>query len=693
MARASTPSNRAKSRSVPPDQGQGVAARGTDGYLHIEDYGLIGNLRTAALCGADGSIDHLCMPEFDSPSVFARILDRNKGGHFSVTPSVSCTTKQQYLPNTNVLQTRFLHDEGVCEVTDYMPRIRKDELLSNIPFLPWVVRHVSIVRGSLPIDIECFPAFNYAQDRHIATFASDTQHDSSFSNLSGTLAQDHSSVYIPKERILFESGEHHYDLRWIVHGGEHEIPKAKWNMEERPGTTGPGATLNLRLKEGQRLILIFRIPPTDQRIREDLQCMGNNPPLSWNLMHVLQRSTCDYWVRWISRSTYKGRWRENVLRSALVLKLMTYEPTGAVVASPTFSLPEAFGGGRNWDYRYTWVRDSSFTIYALIRLGFTDEAHAYMKFIEERCRDAAEDGSLQIMYGIRGEKRLEERELPHLEGHRGSRPVRIGNGAYDHLQLDIYGELMDGVYLYNKFGIPISYDFWVALRRMVNFVCDNWYRPDMSIWEVRSKMQNFVYSKVMCWVAVDRGLRLAEKRMFPCPDREKWLRVRDTIYEEIMEKGFNKEAGVFIQSYESQDTIDSAILIMPLVFFISPGDPRILKTIERILLPPEKGGLTVNNLVHRYNHIASDDGVGGEEGSFSMCTFWLVEALTRAGKYDRSLLERAVVIFEQMLGYGNHLTLFSEEVARSGEMLGNFPQAFTHIALISTAFNLDRTLK
>lgn len=329
------------------------------------------------------------------------------------------------------------------------------------------------------------------------------------------------------------------------------------------------------------------------------------------------------------------------------------------------------------------MRDSAFTIYAFLRLGFTEEAGKFMKFIEERCKDLNPDGSLNIMYSIHGEKYLEEIELPDLEGYRESRPVRIGNGAYDHLQLDIYGELMDGIYLYNKYGAPIGYDMWLSVRNLVNYVCDNWATPDMSIWEVRGKKQRFTYSMVMCWVAVDRGLRLSEKRQFPLPERDRWFRVRDEIYTTVQEKCWNPDLRMFSQSMEDLTALDASCLIMPLVFFSSPVDPRLLDTVERILLPPEKGGLVANNLVFRYNFLTTDDGVGGIEGAFSMCTFWLVEALARAGKYDRKMLNRAVVMFEEMLSYANHLGIFSEEIARSGEQLGNTPQAFTHMSFIS----------
>jgi GH15 family glucan-1,4-alpha-glucosidase len=396
--------------------------------------------------------------------------------------------------------------------------------------------------------------------------------------------------------------------------------------------------------------------------------------------------TVDYWRHWLSKCTYTGRWREMVHRSALVLKLLTYEPTGAIVAAPTTSLPEGIGGERNWDYRYTWIRDAAFTLYGLLRIGFTEEAEAFMGWLEDRCYEPRPDGSLQLMYGIDGRSDLTEETLEHLEGYRCSRPVRIGNGAYNQLQLDIYGELMDAVYLYNKYGDPIWYELWTHLRRLIDWVCDNWRREDEGVWEVRGGRRHFVYSKLMCWVAVDRGLRLADKRSFPA-DSERWLKVRDEVYEEIMEKGWSSERKAFVQSYGG-DTLDASTLIMPLVFFVAPKGPRMLSTLDAINRPPKDDGLVTGGLVFRYDVEKSADGLMGEEGTFSLCTFWLVEALTRAGR-----LEQARLLFEQMFGYANHLGLYAEEIGPRGEALGNFPQAFTHLTLISAAFNLDRALR
>jgi len=419
---------------------------------------------------------------------------------------------------------------------------------------------------------------------------------------------------------------------------------------------------------------------------------ADDPHLTKELVNSLLYSTTKYWNDWIRNSTYSGSWKEAVHRSALALKLLIYESTGAVVASPTFSLPEYIGGTRNWDYRASWIRDSSFTLYALLRLGFTHEATAYMEFIFERLRHKNPDGSIQIMYTIHGGKDLEEIELTHLDGHKGSKPVRIGNGAADHLQLDIYGELMDCIYLGQKFGKPLSYDDWVLVRELVDYVVANWRQPDLSIWEVRNKKRQFTYSKIMLWVAVDRGLRIADKRSLPCPKRSEWLATRDEIYEEIMTKAWNKEHQVFGQSYEESHVLDSAVLIMPLVFFMQGSDPRFVSTLKQILKTPDRGGLTSNNLVFRYDVHKSDDGVGGEEGTFGLCTLWCVEALARAGAYDRPMLRKAVAMFEDFLLYLNHVGLCTEEISDAGEGLGNAVQGFTHVTLISAAYNLSRTL-
>ncbi|PIA18146.1 family 15 glycosyl hydrolase [Coemansia reversa NRRL 1564] len=643
--------------------------RTLNGYLPIEQYGLIGNLHTAALVGMDGSIDFMCWPEFDSPSVFCRLLDTNKGGHFSITPSADATTaKQQYLPFSNVLSTKFLCEEGVGVVSDFMHRPRP-RARSHSHLMPWLVRSVEVIRGTMTFDMECFPAFDYARTHHKLEIERHAEGLGMTSNAEDRAAQ---------------TAVHQMDLRYVVGCmGNGSCPSICLVPTDHPGGLGQGVSARFTLQEGQRVFFDISV-----------HLARFDPPLSMKYVETLMEDTLMYWLTWIRSCTYFGRWRENVERSALILKLLTYEPTGAVVAAVTFSLPEAIGNsGRNWDYRFTWVRDSAFTMYAFMRLGLNKEAKSYMSFVHRICRAKNPDGSLQIMYTLRGGREMAELVLPHLEGYRSCAPVRIGNGAADHLQLDIYGELLDAVYLYNKFSQPLSYDEWVDIRALVDHVCDTYDQPDMGIWEVRGLRQNFTYSKVQCWVAVDRGLRLIDKRDFPCSNRDRWRHTRDQIYEEIMARAWNPHLEMFTQSYESLETLDAAVLAMPLVFFCDGTDPRFVKTMRRIMLPPHRGGLTTNNLVFRYNAVETDDGLSGEEGTFSLCTFWLAEALSRASKANITLLYKAQVIIDEMIMYGNHLGLFSEEIDKSGKHLGNFPQAFTHIALISAAYNVDRALE
>ncbi len=605
-------------------------------YQPIENYGVIGDTHTVALVGMNGAIDWFCFPRFDSPSVFGAILDDERGGSFRVHANhESAQHKQFYWPETNVLVTRFLCSDGVGEVVDFMP-VGGIEGRSGTHQL---IRRVTTVRGTLEWTMTCRPAFDYGRAEH------------------ETRPADNGVAFQTDELTLGLASGTAID---VVDGG---------------------AKSTFTLREGETTTFIL------QQVERDSGCGGALPePESDRLF----RDTVAYWRDWIAQSTYTGRWREMVHRSALILKLLTYGPTGAIVAAPTTSLPEGIGGERNWDYRFTWIRDAAFTLYALLRIGFTDEAEAFMGWIQERAHELNPDGSLQIMYGIDGRHDLSEEELSHLAGYRDSRPVRVGNGAYDQLQLDIYGELMDSVYLYNKYGSPISYDLWVQLRRLVNWVADNWKKTDEGIWEVRGGQRDFVYSKLMCWVALDRGLRLADKRSFPA-DRERWIRTRDEIYEEIMEKGWSESREAFVQSYGSE-ALDASNLMMPLVFFVSPTDPRMLSTLDATLKSPEEGGLVSNSLTFRYDVSQSPDGLAGEEGTFNICSFWLVEALTRAGAHDRARLDEARLMFEKMLGYANHLGLFAEETGPLGEALGNFPQAFTHLALISAAFNLDRVL-
>jgi GH15 family glucan-1,4-alpha-glucosidase len=607
-------------------------------YLPLENYGLIGNMHTAALVGNDGSIDWLCLPHFDSPSLFGAVLDDRKGGSFKIAPvATDGAVKQMYWPDTNVLITRFLLGDGVVEVIDYMPvGLRKGDRGFR-----QLVRRVEAVRGSVPMRVDCRPAFNYGRDTHETTLT----------DCGATFAGPGLTVELNT--------------------------RAKLQLADAGGVTA-----QTTLKAGDRATFVLRT--IDDAEHEGPQVIS--PETEERLL----QQTVDYWHRWLGKCTYQGRWREMVHRSALVLKLCTFGPTGAVIASPSCSLPEHVGGPRNWDYRFTWVRDAAFSLYGLLRVGFTEEAGDFMRWLEQRCHERKADGGLQIVYGLHGEHDLTERTLDHLDGYKGSKPVRIGNGAASQLQLDIYGELMDSVYLYNKYGAPISWDLWTELRGLIDWVCDNWRRPDEGIWETRGGRQHFVYSKMMCWVAVDRALRLATKRSFPAP-WAKWHQCRDEIYLDVMGKGWNPKRKAFVQHYGS-DALDASNLLMPLVFFMSPNDPRMLSTIDAIMQDPSQGGLLSDSLVYRYNTHQFDDGLKGAEGTVHMCTFWLVEALTRAGRTDRHRLAQARLIFEKMLGYANHLGLYAEQTGSHGEALGNMPQAFTHLALISAAYNLDKTL-
>lgn len=535
-------------------------------------------------------------------------IDKDKGGHFTISPiqKEHLTTKQQYLPSNNILQTRYLHEDGVVNLLDFFARPFKSEGLdvnldeikgyervlngSQGVFKRWLVRRVECVRGAVEVDIQVCPAFNYAQDEHTTDIINNGHGQDT------THGQCHQTV-------IFKSKSLSLQLNTTMECGDNPeafCPKVTFQKKQKMGhaALGEGVFARITLQEGQAVSFVMRDldDPHKQRITS-------------TMVDAVERETSTFWFNWISQSKYTGRWREVVNRSLMLLKMLTYEPTGAIIAAPTFSLPEDFGGSRNWDYRFCWVRDSSFVIYILLRMGFKDEAEAYMSFISDRMRLSRNpNGGLPIMFSVRGETDLPEIELSHLDGYRGSKPVRIGNGAAFHKQLDIYGELMDAIYLYNKLGKPISYDEWVAVRSLTDFVCGVWHETDMSIWEVRGQKQQFVYSKMMLWVALDRALRLADKRCFPCPRRIEWLKVRDTIYDDVMEKGYNQKMQCFIQSYEANEMLDSAVLIAPLVFFIAPNDPRFTSTLEHILRPLEKGGLTSAGLVYRYSTSKSDDG-------------------------------------------------------------------------------------
>jgi len=596
-------------------------------YLPIEHHGVIGDLHSCALVAIDGTIAWCCLPRFDSPSVFGSLLDRH-GGHFSLTSTDWRQRQRQlYIPDTNVLLTRFMGEDSVAEVVDFMPV--QPAVAPPGGRVHRIVRRVRGVRGRTPMELVCVPAFDYARERGEVHTHGGIAHFKS-STLALTLITP-------------------LDLHRVE-----DAVQTRFDVNE-----GDEVDVLLEARESGDV----RLDP-----------LGRGEAQEWF------EQTVRYWRGWIGHCTYQGRWREMVERSALVLKLLTYSPTGAIVAAPTTSLPEAIGGGRNWDYRYTWIRDASFTLYSLLRIGFKEEAAAFMDWLETRCRELPEGESLQIMYGIDGRHQLPEMVLEHLEGYRGSRPVRIGNAAWQQLQLDITGELMDSVYLYNKHGAPISFDLWAHLRRQLHWLEENWNLMDEGIWEVRGGRRAFTYSRVMEWVAFERALRIARQRGLPAP-RDKWHRVCDDIYEQVQREGYDAERGVYVQSYQDS-RLDASNLLMPMVKFLGGGDPRFLRTLDETMKV-----LVSDSLVYRYEP-GPGDGLEGMEGTFSMCTFWLVEALTRAGR-----IEEARLIFEKMLTYASPVGLFSEELGPAGEALGNFPQAFTHIGCISAAVNLDRALR
>ncbi|MGB3587828.1 MAG: glycoside hydrolase family 15 protein [Tunicatimonas sp.] len=600
-------------------------------YPPIENYGVVGNLHTVALVGIHGSVDFMCFPRFDSPSIFASLLDKEKGGSFQIIPQLKdADYKQMYLPETNVLLSRFLAYEGMVEITDFMPvrEIEKECVL---------IRKVTVIRGEVNFKMRCCPRFDYARAEH--EVSRNDEHE-----------------------IIFESkGEDGTICKLLS-----DVP-----LQE----DGRDAEAEFTLKENQSVNFLWIALSDKER----------ELPFENKLCDYVDTSfheTLNYWKKWVGKSSYNGRWMDMIHRSALTLKMLTSHQFGSPVAAATFGLPEEIGGTRNWDYRYTWIRDAAFTMYAFIRLGFTHEAGEFMKWIRTQFdKNIDAEHQLQLMYSISGKSDLVEEELEHLEGYSQSRPVRIGNGAYDQKQLDIYGELMDSIYLYDKYGEPITYDFWEKLVHLIDYVCEHWSDADHGIWEVRSGEQEFLYSRVMCWVAIDRAIRLAEKRSFPY-EWDRWRKTRSEIFEDVYYNFWDDELQSFVQ-YKGSKTLDASTLLMPLVRFISPYDPRWVKTLEAI----EKE-LVTETLVYRYNNQKSDDGIDGDEGTFSMCSFWYVECLCRGGQ-----VEKAQLYFEKMLGYASHLGLYAEEIGLRGEQLGNFPQAFTHLGLISAAFALNRELE
>ncbi len=601
-------------------------------YQAIENYAAIGNMKSLALVGKAGSIDFFCFPNFDSPSIFVALLDPDKGGYFCIRPQLDGeNTKQIYLPDTNIVLTRFLAESGLAEVTDFMP-VTGDDGKNQI------VRIVRVISGNVKFQMDCFPRFDYAR-------------------------RSHESRLVDENRaVLFEPVE--------VGNAPTALDPVLLQSNVPLSLKENGAVAEFTLHPGEAAYFIFGSHDTNQPVE----------PLDTAQVDECLAATSQFWRDWLKKSKYKGRWREMVERSALVLKLLTSQKEGSLIAAPTFGLPEQIGGDRNWDYRYTWLRDSAFTLYAFMRLGFTEEAENFRGWLRTRFEFESEEGPLQVLYALDGNQQVDEVELSHLRGYRDSKPVRIGNAAYGQLQLDIYGEMFDAIYLSNKYGNAISHRGWVAMKKVLEWLAKNWNRPDEGIWEVRGGRKHFLHSRLMCWVAFDRAIRLGQKRSLAGPFG--WMEeARDAITADIYDNFWNEELGAFVQ-YKGSESLDASALLMPLVRFLSATDDQFVSTLTAI----EKA-LTIDTLVYRYRNEPKLEGLIGNEGGFTACSFWYIECLARAHQVDKARL-----LFEKMMAFANHVGLYAEELSPSGQHLGNFPQALTHLAFISAATYLDRAV-
>ncbi|RSM43750.1 glycoside hydrolase family 15 protein [Amycolatopsis balhimycina DSM 5908] len=598
----------------------------------IAEHALIGDLQTAALVTTDGSIDWFCAPRFDSPSVFGALLDDERGGRFRVRPAGACASSQMYHPDTAVLITRFSGPDGIGEVVDFMPPCGTTATTEHR-----IARLVRCVRGRMTFEVVVAPRFDYGRRPHRAL-----------------LVANGAVFTAPGTSIV---------LHAVREPGDEHLAEAR--------VEGEDVHLRLALTAGQVRGVVLETdaaePPREIRVAE---------------FEDLFRATVDWWRAWLARSTYRGRWREIVARSAITLKLLTYAPTGGLVAAPTLGLPEQLGGERNWDYRYTWVRDASFSVSALLALGFAEEAARFGNWLGDRIREghAGAGGPLAVLYRVDGTTDLREESLAHWSGYRGSSPVRIGNDAAGQLQLDIYGEALDSVFAADRAGFELSHRGWTALRAALDWLSEHWDQPEEGIWETRGGRKRFTYGRLMSWVAFDRGIRLATTHGRPAPV-EDWTWQRDSIHGQLLARGWHRTRNAFVQ-HDTGDELDASLLRMPRTGFLPAKDPLWLSTLDAI-----QAGLVTDSLVYRYDPAASPDGLAGSEGTFSLCSFTYVDALARAGR-----LEEARTAFEKMLTYANHVGLYAEEIAPTGEQLGNFPQAFTHLALIDAAVTLDAAL-
>jgi GH15 family glucan-1,4-alpha-glucosidase len=597
-------------------------------YPEIADHGLIGDLQTAALVASDGTLDWYCCPRFDSPSVFASLLDADRGGCFRIAPDQDTfVSRQVYLPDSAILITRFMTPGGVGEVHDFMPVTGR-----QVTGRHQIVRVLRAARGTVRFTMDLQPRFDYGRGEH--------------------------TIELTGYGAVFRSSTLDLTLHTVRHdslllGRCDNGVRATWTLRE--GDTA-GVVLESRAVEPRQLAAAELAELTNQTAR--------------------------FWQRWVRRSRYTGRWRDMVTRSALTLKLLTYLPTGAPVAAATMGLPEQEGDERNRDHRYTSLRDGSFSVSALLGLGHVEEAAAFGSWLRDRAAEALEsagDGSnpMRIMYRVDGSSDLNEETLGHLEGWRGSRPVRLGSGSGDRLQLDVYGEVLDAIYLADSQGLTIEHNGWMALAKLVDWLCEHWDQPEEGIWETSGGRKDFTYGRFQCWVALDRAVRLARRYGRPA-NVVRWETERDLIYAQVMHLGWNATRRAFTQGYGT-DVLDASLLLMPSRGFVAPRDPRWLSTLAAM-----GRELVSDSLVYRYNPSLSPDGLRGDEGTFSSCTFWYVDALARAGR-----VEEAALTFAKMHTYANHVGLYSEEIGGTGEQMGNFPQAFSHLTLINAAVNLD----
>ncbi|MCA1831364.1 MAG: glycoside hydrolase family 15 protein [Actinomycetota bacterium] len=591
----------------------------------IGDYALIGDCHSAALVGKDGAIDWACFPRFDSPAAFAKILDEARGGSFSVTAVGTREVRRAYLEGTNVLETRFTCETGELEVVDCMPIERSDPADTRaVRSHASIMRRIRCVAGDVDVAVAVAPRFEYGSFVPRFRLTAPT---------AAEIVGGADAMYVHSTHPLAAT-ESAIEGRWRMHAGEEAWIDSVWRPSHDPKIQH-GDPLRYRVEGARRL-----------------------------------NATVDFWRTWIARCGYEGEYLAAVQRSALALKALTYAPSGAVIAAPTTSLPEHIGGGRNWDYRYTWIRDATLTLTALFVLGYTEEADAFKQWLERTGAGRPQD--LQIMFGIGGERSLPEFEVLHLAGHRASAPVRVGNGAVKQMQLDSYGQILEAAWLYGKAGGELTPDNWQFILGLADIVCERWRKPDQGIWEIRDEPRHFVHSKLNCWIALDRAVRIATARGEP-DVAEGWARERDEIREFLLTKA--APDGWFHQAVDFP-VADASTLLVSASGFLPTNDALVLKTLEQVRATLEKDGL-----MYRYR---ADDGLEGGEGAFLLCSFWLLDCLIFAGR-----IEESHALLQRLLGFANDVGLFAEEVDPSnGELLGNFPQAFSHMALVTSCAHL-----